>query len=126
MNRDTIAPEPSLTDATTSGALPARDQRQYATRFSGRKTSRIGVELEFTHAAADSAISIPVDCYYYPPNGRVMGPIIFNYEPAAHATNGYAALAMGWDKPGKWSDGYHTAVCNIRGRPVAIERFSVY
>jgi hypothetical protein len=109
----------------TSGALPARDQRQYATRFSGRKTSRIGVELEFTHAAADSAISIPVDCYYYPPNGRVMGPISFNYEPQAHATSGYAGLAMGWDKPGKWSDGYHTAVCYIRGRPVAVERFSI-
>ncbi|MGB5131981.1 MAG: hypothetical protein WBO00_05165, partial [Steroidobacteraceae bacterium] len=40
------------------------------------------------------------------------------------ATSGYAGLAMGWDSPGKWSDGYHTAVCNIRGRPVAVERFS--
>lgn len=108
-----------------SGALPARGQREYATHFNARNTSRIGVELEFTHTAAGSATSIPVDCYYYPPSGRVMGPISFNYEPQADATGGYAALAMGWDKPGKWSDGYHTAVCNIRGRPVAVERFLV-
>lgn len=108
-----------------SGALPARDQREYATHFNGRRTSRIGVELEFTHAKPGRAMLIPVDCYYYPPSGRVMGPISFNYEPQADATSGYAGIAMGWDSPGKWSDGYHTAVCNIRGRPVAVERFAV-
>lgn len=108
-----------------SGALPARGQREYATHFNARKTSRIGIELEFTHSAPGSAMSIPLDCYYYPPSGRVMGPISFNYEPQADATSGYAGLAMGWDKPGKWSDGYHTVVCNIRGRPVAVERFLV-
>ena len=107
------------------GALPARGQREYATHFNARKTSRIGVELEFAHSAPGRAMSIPIDCYYYPPSGRVMGPISFNYEPQADATSGYAGLAMGWGSPGKWSDGYHTAVCNIRGRPVAVERFLV-
>ena len=107
------------------GALPAFGQRAYATRFKARTASRIGVELEFTHSAPGRAMSIPVDCYYYPPSGRVMGPISFNYEPQAESTKGNAALAMGWDKPGKWFDGYHTAVCNIRGRPVAVERFLV-
>jgi len=109
----------------TSGALPARGQREYATRFNARKTSRIGVELEFTHSTPGRPLSIPVDCYFYPPSGHVMGPISFDYEPQADATHGYAALAMGWDSPGKWSDGYHTAVCNIRARPVAVERFSL-
>jgi hypothetical protein len=108
-----------------SGALPARGQREYATHFNAHKTSRIGVELEFAHSAPGRALSIPIDCYYYPPSGRVMGPISFSYEPQADATSGYAGLAMGWDSPGQWSDGYHTAVCNIRGRPVAIERFLV-
>lgn len=74
-----------------SGPLPARDQRDYMTRFPARKTSRIGVELEFTHSA----------------------------------TSGNAGLAMGWDSPGRWSQGHYTVVCNLRGRPVAVERFVV-
>jgi hypothetical protein len=108
-----------------SGPLPARDQRDYMTKFSARKTSRIGVELEFTHSPPGGTASIPVDCYYYPPSGQPMGPISFNYEPRADATSGNAGLAMGWDNPGRWSQGQYTAVCNIRGRPVAMERFAV-
>lgn len=108
-----------------SGPLPARDQRDYMTRFPARKTSRIGVELEFTHAQPGGTMSIPIDCYYYPPSGQAMGPISFNYEPRADATSGNAGLAMGWDSTGRWSQGRYTAVCNIRGRPVAVERFTV-
>ena len=108
-----------------SGPLPTRDQRDYMTRFPARKTSRIGVELEFAHSPPGGAVSIPVDCYYYPPGGQAMGPISFNYEPQANATSGNAGLAMGWDSPGRWSQGRYTAVCNIRGRPVAVERFTV-
>jgi hypothetical protein len=108
-----------------TGALPARSERQYATRFDARKITRIGVELEFTHSPPGSPQSIPVDCYYYLPNGRPMGPISFSYEPEAGAVGGSAALAMGWDQPGKWFEGHYTAVCNIRGRPVAVERFAV-
>jgi hypothetical protein len=108
-----------------SGPLPARDQRDYMTRFPARKTSRIGVELEFTHAQPGGTMSIPIDCYYYPPSGQAMGPISFTYEPQADATSGNAGLAMGWDSPGRWSQGQYAAVCNIRGRPVAVERFTV-
>lgn len=108
-----------------TGPLPARDQRDYMTRFSVRKTSRVGVELEFTHSPPGGATSIPVDCYYYPPVGQAMGPISFSYESQADATRGNAGLAMGWDSPGRWSQGHYTAVCNIRGRPVAVERFTV-
>ena len=109
----------------TSGVLPAKGRRDYQARFAARKTTRIGVELHFTHAAANGGISIPVDCYYYTPRGQPMGPISFNYEPAANSTSGDAALALGWDSTGHWSQGAYTAVCNIRGRPVAVERFAI-
>ena len=109
----------------SSGALPAKGKRDYMTHFIARKMSRIGVELEFAHSQAGSAIAIPVDCYYYPPRGQPMGPISFTYEPQADATSGSTALAMGWDSPGHWSQGEYTAVCNIRGRPVAVERFAI-
>ena len=109
----------------SGGALPAKNERDYLTRFAARKTSRIGVELEFAHSQAGGTIAIPVDCYYYTPRGQPMGPISFTYEPEAGATSGNAALAMGWDSPGRWSQGQYTAVCNIRGRPVAVERFAI-
>jgi hypothetical protein len=108
-----------------NGPLPPRAERAYATRFDARKTARIGVELEFVHSPPGRTLSIPVDCYYFSPSGKPMGPISFSYDAPPDSAGGDAALALGWERPGQWPQGHYTAVCNIRGRPVAVERFAV-
>src|ERR1051326_2044173 len=110
----------------TGAQLPAAADRKYSDRFSPGTTTRIGVEVSFAHPALGKALEVPVDCYYFPPNGGTFGPMSFPYKPAPDSTSGHAAMGIGWDQPGQWPGGNYTAVCRINGRPVAVGRVVLY
>jgi len=105
--------------------LPAKNDRAYASTMVATETSHIGVEIEFSHAPPGRAMKIPVECYYFWPDGQTSPPIILNYEPQASWAGGYSAGAIGWDQPGNWLEGTYTVTCMIRGRPVIVERFDL-
>jgi len=70
--------------------------------------------------------SVPIDCYVLPAIARILGVMHLDYEFEASATSGSVALGLGWDQPGQWSKGEYLAICQIHGRPFAVERFSVW
>ena len=105
--------------------LPAKDDRRYADTLVAADTRHVGVELEFTHAPLGQAMSIPVECYYFWPDGQTSPAVMLNYEPQATWSGGYSAGALGWDQPGHWLAGVYTVTCMIGGRPVIVERFDL-
>lgn len=107
------------------GDLPARADRKYTTTLPASDTRRIGIELEFTHEPLGRAMVLPVECYYFWPDGQTSPPIVLSYEPQASWPGGYSAGAMGWDEPGNWPQGIYTATCMIHGHPVAVDRFVI-
>jgi len=106
-------------------ALPARDERRYASTLVAVETNHIGVELEFTHAPLGQAMRIPVECYYFWPDGQTSPAVMLSYEPQATWAGGYSAGAIGWDQPGRWLPGVYTVTCLIGGRPVIVDRFDL-
>jgi len=106
-------------------ALPAKDERRYASTLVAAETNHIGVELEFTHAPLGQAMRIPVECYYFWPDGQTSPAVMLNYEPQATWSGGYSAGAIGWDQPGHWLPGIYTVTCMIGGRPVIVDRFDL-
>lgn len=106
-------------------ALPARDERRYARTLVAAETNHIGVELEFTHAPLGQAMRIPVECYYFWPDGQTSPAVLLSYEPQATWAGGYSAGAIGWDQPGRWLPGVYTVTCLIGGRPVIVDRFDL-
>jgi hypothetical protein len=48
------------------------------------------------------------------------------YQFEASATAGAVAMGLGWEQPGHWSKGEYLAICQIHGRPIAVERFMVW
>ncbi|MGH8198224.1 MAG: hypothetical protein ACRETI_08635 [Steroidobacteraceae bacterium] len=105
--------------------LPPRLARQYANALVAEKTSRIGIELEFSHAPLGRTVKIPVDCYFFWPDGQTSPPLVLSYEPQPTWAGGYSAGAMGWEQPGSWSKGVYTVSCAIHGQPVMVDRFDV-
>lgn len=105
--------------------LPARDERRYAGTLVAAETNHIGVELEFTHAPLGQAMKIPVECYYFWPDGQTSPAVMLSYEPQATWAGGYSAGAIGWDQPGHWLPGVYTVTCMIGGRPVIVDRFDL-
>jgi hypothetical protein len=105
--------------------LPPRPQRRYAVSLAADETRRIGLELEFSHGPLGQMPKIPVDCWFFWPDGQTSPPLVLNYEPQADWAGGYSAGAMGWEQPGSWLKGVYTVTCAIHGRPVAVERFDL-
>ncbi len=105
--------------------LPAKDDRRYAGTWVAAETNHIGVELEFTHAPLGHALTIPVECYYFWPDGQTSPAVMLSYEPQATWAGGYSAGAIGWDQPGHWLPGVYTVTCLIGGRPVIVDRFDL-
>jgi hypothetical protein len=105
--------------------LPARDERRYASTLVAAEMNHIGVELEFTHAPLGQAMRIPVECYYFWPDGQTSPAVMLTYEPQATWSGGYSAGALGWDQPGYWLPGVYTVTCMIGGRPVIVDRFDL-
>jgi hypothetical protein len=48
------------------------------------------------------------------------------YEFDKSATSGSVATGLGWDQPGQWSNGEYLVVCQMHGRPIAVERFTIW
>lgn len=110
-----------------SGAkVPPAAERNYQDRFSATEATRIGIELSFVHPGLSKNGEVPIDCYYMPSTGWVLGTLSFIYSMAPPATSGSGAIAIGWDQPGKWSKGDYLAICQIHGRPISVDRFTVW
>lgn len=105
--------------------LPAREERRYASAMVASETRHLGVELEFTHVPLGQAMTIPVDCYYFWPDGQTSPAVLLSYEPQPGWSGGYSAGALGWDEPGRWQPGVYTVTCLIGGRPVIVDRFDL-
>jgi len=103
--------------------LPARTERRYTSKLAAATTRRIGIELEFTHEPLGRALTVPVECYYFWPDGQTSPPIVLSYEPQPTWPGGYSAGALGWEEPGNWLAGVYTVTCSIYGRPVVVDRF---
>ena len=108
-----------------SGQLPPLDARKYVSALPSDATTRIGIELEFSHAPLARTIKVPVDCYFFWPDGQTSPPLVLSYEPQPTWAGGYSAGAMGWEEPGNWTRGVYTVSCAINGQPVAIDRFDI-
>ena len=107
------------------GQLAARAMRKYQAILAAGTTTRIGIELEFTHAPLGRAVKVPVECYFFWPDGQTSPPVILSYEPEPTWAGGYSAGAMGWEQPGNWIAGVYTIACSIYGQPVIVDRFDV-
>jgi hypothetical protein len=105
--------------------LPPIEERRYATTLKADLTRRIGVEIEFAHAPLGHAAKVPVDCWFFWPDGQTSPPLVLGYEPQPAWAGGYSAGAMGFAEPGGWTKGIYTVSCAIGGQPAAVERFDV-
>jgi len=109
----------------TGPQLTAPAERNYLDRFSAAEATRIGIELSFVHTSGKSG-EVPIDCYYSTPSGVVLGTMNLSEPIDSAATSGTAALGVGWDQPGRWSKGDYLAICQIHGRPISVDRFTVW
>lgn len=105
--------------------LPPRIERKYASSLPAESTTRIGIELDFSHAALGRSTRVPVECWFFWPDGQTSPPVILSYEPEPTWAGGYSAGAMGWEQPGNWLKGVYTVTCAIYGQPVMVERFDL-
>lgn len=106
-------------------ALPPQPERRYAATLAADQIKRIGVEIEFSHAPLGRTARIPVDCWFFWPDGQTSPPLELSYEPQPDWAGGYSAGAMGFEQPGSWPAGVYTVTCAMHGRPIAVERFDV-
>jgi len=109
----------------TGAQVTPQPQRNYQDSFSATEATRIGIELSFVHPALTKSGEVPVDCYYLSSIGTVFGTLSFVYSLKPPAASGSGAIGIGWEEPGHWSRGEYLAICQIHGRPIAVERFSV-
>jgi hypothetical protein len=100
-------------------------QRNYQDTFSATEATRIGIELTFVHPGLGKSGEVPIDCYYLTSSGSVFGTLSFGYSLEPPATSGKGAIGIGWDQPGRWPTGNYLAICQIHGRPISVDRFSV-
>jgi hypothetical protein len=110
----------------TGAKLIPPAERNYQDRFSSSEATRIGIELTFVHPGLSQSGEVPIDCYYLASTGWVLGTLSFVYDLAPPATSGNGALGIGWDQPGRWSKGDYLAICQIHGRPISVDRFTVW
>ena len=105
--------------------LPAISARQYVNALPADSTTRIGIELEFSHAPLGHAAKLPVDCWFFWPDGQTSPPLVLSYEPQPTWAGGYSAGAMGFETAGSWTKGTYTVSCSIQGQPAGVERFEI-
>ena len=110
----------------TGPSVQALAQRNYMSRFSGAEATRIGIELTFVGPPSGKTGQFPVDCYYLSRYGNVVGTMSGAYDIEPTGTGGTVAMGLGWDQPGQWEKGDYMAICQIHGRPISIDRFTVW
>jgi hypothetical protein len=101
-------------------------ERKYLDTFSSSEATRIGIELNFVYPGLSKSGEVPIDCYYLASTGYVLGTMTVIYKLEPPATSGSGALGLGWDQPGRWSKGDYLAICQIHGRPISVDRFTVW
>jgi hypothetical protein len=109
----------------TGSQLNPPGQRNYQDRFSSTEATRIGIELTFLNPGWTKTGSVPIDCYFARNASAVIGTMTAVYEITAAGT-GTTAMGLGWDQPGQWSKDDYLAICQLHGRPIAVERFTVW
>lgn len=109
----------------TGAKLTAPADRQYGNWFLASEATRIGIELSFVHPGWTKSGSVPIDCYYLQHTGFILGILPMVYELDPSAAGGAVATGLGWDEPGHWPPGDYLAICQMHGRPIAVERFTV-
>jgi hypothetical protein len=109
----------------TGAQVTPQPQRNYQDSFSATEATRIGIELSFVHPGLTKSGDVPVDCYYLSSIGTVFGTLSFVYSLKPPAASGSGAMGIGWDEPGHWARGNYLAICQIHGRPISVDRFSV-
>ena len=107
------------------GSLPPIEARRYSDALFAASTTQIGVELEFAHAPLGHDARVPVDCWFFWPDGQTSPPVVLSYEPQPGWAGGYSAGAMGFPSAGRWIRGVYTVSCAIAGQPAAVERFEM-
>lgn len=107
------------------GSLPSIEARQYSGLLSAGSTTQVGIELEFAHAPLGRTVKVPIDCWFFWPDGQTSPPVVLSYEPQPGWAGGYSAGAMGFPSAGRWIKGVYTVSCAINGQPAAVERFAV-
>ena len=110
----------------TGPSMQALAQREYQVRFSAAEATRIAIELTFVGPPSGKTGQFPVDCYYLSRYGNVVGTMTGTYDIEPAGTGGTVAMGMGWDQPGNWEKGDYLAICQIHGRPISIDRFTVW
>ena len=108
-----------------AGSLPPLLERKYANNLPADATTRIGIELEFSHAPLGRVAKVPVDCHFFWPDGQTSPPLVLSYEPQPDWAGGYSAGALGWETPGNWIKGVYTVSCAINGQPAVVDRFDI-
>ena len=109
----------------TPALLTPAAQRKYSDWFLASEATRIAIELTFLHPALARGGQVPVDCYYLSPGGRILGIMNMTYEFEPPKTTGSVAVGLGWEQPGQWATGNYLAICQMHGRPIVVERFTV-
>lgn len=109
----------------TGAQLTPVAERKYENRFESAETTRIGIELTFVHPGRRSG-EVPITCSVLPSISRILGVMQAEYTVDSTAARGSVAVGLGWDQPGQWAKGDYLAICQIHGRPIAVERFSVW
>jgi hypothetical protein len=110
----------------TGAQLMASAERKYQDSFSSAEATRIGIELSFVYPGLSKSGEVPIDCYYLSSTGYSLGTMTVIYKLEPPATSGSGALGLGWDQPGRWSKGDYLAICQIHGRPISVDRFTVW
>jgi len=132
-----MSPGPSLLSSTelrlqnvrffpTGSKVTPLAEREYFDRFSAAEATRIGIELTFVHPGLSQPGEVPIDCYYLASPGRLFGRLSLTYALTPPATSGTTAIGLGWDQPGKWAKGTYLAICQMHGRPISVDRFTVW
>lgn len=110
----------------TGQKLTAPAGRTYQDRFTASEATHIGIELSFVHPGLTKSGAAPIDCYYMRSPGAILGTMTMIYDLEPPAAAGSVAMGLGWDEPGHWATGDYLAICQMHGRPIAVERFTVW
>jgi serine/threonine protein kinase len=106
--------------------MPARDQRQYATRFAGSETRYINYELNLEFPAPGRPIDFQVEAVYYQPDGTELVRFAADYRLEADWTTSWHAKGWGWDDPGQWPPGTYRLDLYVDGQVIASAAFEIY
>jgi hypothetical protein len=109
----------------SSGALPAREQRAYASAFAAAQTGYINVEVELAHEPPGRDVSVPIGCLVIRANGTIAANMTVAFDIKADWRNTFSSQGWGRTEPGWWSPGVYRVACSAEGKLLGQEVFEV-